>query len=66
MQMKVDTEIYEERTEINFLHTRYGYLRFYHGLENLMLHRLSYPGYIHWFYWNSRTLSSSDVIVMLK
>ena len=35
MQLKVDTEIDEERTEINFLHTGYGYLRLYHGLENL-------------------------------
>ena len=43
----------------------------YPGIENLILQvpRLSYPGChvratLHWLYWNSRTWSSSDVIVM--
>ena len=27
-----------------FLHTTKGYLRFYPGIENLILPRLSYPG----------------------
>ena len=35
-------------------------------LTHAILPRLSREGYIHWLYWNSRTLSSSDVIVMLK
>ena len=35
-------------------------------LAHTILHRLSREGYIHWLYWNSRTLSSSDVIVMLS
>ena len=29
-----------------------------------ILPRLSREGYIHWLYWNSRTLSSSDVIAV--
>ena len=29
--------------ELYFLHTGYGYLRFYHGKENLILPMLSYP-----------------------
>ena len=33
-------------------------------LTHAILPRLSREGYIHWLYWNSRTLSSSDVIVM--
>ena len=32
-------------------------------LTHAILPRLSREGYIHWLYWNSRTLSSSDVIV---
>ena len=35
-------------------------------LTHVILSRLSREGYIHWLYWKSRTLSSSDVIVMLK
>ena len=35
-------------------------------LTYAILPRLSHEGYIHWLYWNSRTWSSSDVIVMLK
>ena len=35
-------------------------------LTHAILPRLSREGYIHWLYWTSRTLSSSDVIVMLK
>ena len=35
-------------------------------LTHAILPRLSHEGYIHWLYWNSRTLSSSDVIVMLN
>ena len=35
-------------------------------LTHAILTRLSHEGYIHWFYWNSRTWSSSDVSVMLK
>ena len=44
----------------------------YPGIENLILPMLSYltmvslEGCIHWFYWNSRTCSSSDGIIMLK
>ena len=53
-----------------FLHTIYGYLRFYTGIENLILPMLSYPSChvlraVHWLYWNSRTWSSSDVVVMV-
>ena len=35
-------------------------------LTHAILPRLTRDGYIHWLYWNSRTLSSSDVIVMLE
>ena len=35
-------------------------------LTQAILARLSREGYIHWLYWNSRTWSSNDVIVMLK
>ena len=35
-------------------------------LTYAILYRLSREGYIHRLYWNSRTWSSSDVIVMLK
>ena len=35
-------------------------------LTHAIFPRLSRVGYIHWLYWNFRTLSSSDVIVMLK
>ena len=53
-----------------FLHTRYGYLRFHPEIENLILQRLSYRvshvRAVHWLYWNSRTWSSSDVIVILN
>ena len=35
-------------------------------LTHTILPRLSFEGYIHWLYWNSRTLSSSDVIVIIK
>ena len=35
-------------------------------LTHAILPRLSREGYIHWMYWNSRTWSSNDVIVMLK
>ena len=36
-------------------------------LTQAILQMLSREGYyIHWLYWNSRTLSSSDVNVMLK
>ena len=34
-------------------------------LTHAILARLSHDGYIHWLFWNSRTWSSSDVIVML-
>ena len=34
-------------------------------LTQAILPRLSREGFIHWLYWNSRTLSSNDVIVML-
>ena len=51
-----------------FLHTGYGYLIFYPGIEIL-----SYPCYltchvrtVHWLYWNSHTGPSSDIIVMSK
>ena len=33
-------------------------------LTHAVLLRLSREDYIHWLYWNSRTWSSSDVIVM--
>ena len=33
-------------------------------LTNAILPRLSLEGYINWLYWNSRTLSSSDAIVL--
>ena len=35
-------------------------------LTHAILPRLSCEGYIHWLYWNSHTLSPTDVIVMLK
>ena len=35
-------------------------------LTHAILLRLSREGYIHWWYWNSRTWSYSDVIVMMK
>ena len=35
-------------------------------LTHDILPRLSHEGYIHYMYWKSCTLSSSDVIVMLK
>ena len=35
-------------------------------LTHAILPRLSPEGFIHWLYWNTRTLSSSDVIVMFK
>ena len=35
-------------------------------LTYAILPRLSRVGYKHWLHWNSRTWSSSDVIVMLK
>ena len=35
-------------------------------LTHAILPRVSREGFIHWLYWNSRTLSSSDVIVMFK
>ena len=35
-------------------------------LSHAILPRLSREGYMHWLYWNSSTLSSSDVIVVLK
>ena len=35
-------------------------------LSHAILLMLSREDYIHWLYLNSRTLSSSDVIVMLK
>ena len=35
-------------------------------LTHAILPRLSGEGYIHWLYWNSRRLLSSDIIVMLK
>ena len=35
-------------------------------LTNAILPRLSREGYVHLLYWNTCTLSSSDVIVMLK
>ena len=31
-----------------------------------ILPRLSYEGYIHWLYWNSRTWSSSGVFVIFE
>ena len=45
-------------------------LRFYPMIENLILTMLSYIGChakaVHWLYWNLRTWSASDVIVLLK
>ena len=35
-------------------------------LTHAILQRLSREGYILWLFWNSRILSPSDVIVMLK
>ena len=35
-------------------------------LTHAILPRLSRKDYIHWLYWNSRTLPSSEVIVMFK
>ena len=35
-------------------------------LSHVIIPRLSHEGYTHWLYWNSCTLSSSDIIVMLK
>ena len=35
-------------------------------LTQAILPRLSREGYIHWLYWNLRTWSSSDVIVIFK
>ena len=35
-------------------------------LTHAILPKLSCESYTHWLYWNSRTWSSSDVIVMLK
>ena len=35
-------------------------------LTQTILPRQSREGYIHWLYWNSRTWSSSEVIVMFK
>ena len=35
-------------------------------LTHAILPRLSREGYIHWLYWNTRTLSLSDVIAMVK
>ena len=35
-------------------------------LTHAILPRLSREDYIHWLYWNTRKLSSSDVIVKLK
>ena len=35
-------------------------------LTHAILPKLTREGYIHWLYWNSRTLSSSDVIVIFK
>ena len=37
-----------------------------YNLTYVILPRLSREGYIHWLYWNSRILSSSDVIVMFS
>ena len=34
-----------------------------YSLTHAILPRLSHEGIIHWLYWNSRTWSSSDVIV---
>ena len=49
---------------IVFLYNGYGLLRFYPGIENLILHMLSDPGChvraVHWFHRNSRSWSSSD------
>ena len=51
-----------------FFHTGYGYLRYYPVIEIVILPMLSDLGYhvraIHCLYCNSRTCSSSDVIVM--
>ena len=56
-----------EDAEYVFLHTGKGYLRFYLGIENLILPILSYIGChvraVHWLYRNSCTWSSRDVIV---
>ena len=56
--------------KLYFLHTEKGHLRFYPGIENLIVSTQSYPGchvrVVHWFYWNSRIWSSSEVIIMLK
>ena len=32
-------------------------------LTHAILLRLSYEGFIHWLYWNLRTLSQSDVVM---
>ena len=58
--------LYVEAEEPPFLHIRLGYLSFYPGIENLIFSRLSHEGYIHWLYWNSRSWSSGDVIIMSK
>ena len=45
-------------------------MKFYPGIENLILPVLSYQGCqvrtVQWFYWNSRTWSSSDVIISCR
>ena len=57
-----------QQVEHFFLHTGYRYLRFYPGIDrtHAILPRLSHEDYINCLYWNSRTLSSSDVIIMVK
>ena len=35
-------------------------------LSQAILLRLSREGFIHWLYWNSRTWSPSDAVVMFK
>ena len=53
--------------DINFLHTGYVHLRFYPGIEILILSMIFYPGChvrtVHWLYWNSRTRLSNDINV---
>ena len=53
-----------------FLHTRWGYLLFYPGTENLILSMLSHPGCHEkaciGCMWTHAICSSSDIICMVK
>ena len=72
------SQCFIDKQKMYFLHTRSGFLAHQLGISEILpwagkfylthaiLPRLSGEGFIHLLYWNSRTLSSSDVIVMLK